>query len=196
MSELSWNEQLLAGIVIYGASIFGLALGLAALGVPFPSTLLVLGVGALIRQGDLDWRWLLAFGALGVIAGDLIGYAAGRMLGEVAIRRRIPPALWAQAEQAFTRYGGRAIFWSRCVLTPLAVPVNLMAGSSHYPIGRFILYDALGEMLWLTGFGVLGYVVGTQWELVAELVSNSVGLLVGVALVIAGYFLYRRWGKA
>ena len=72
-------------------------------------------------------------------------------------------ATWQRAEEYFARRGGIAIVLTRCVLMPIAVPVNLVAGSSEYPVWRFAAYDVSGELIWLLGYGALGYLFGSQW---------------------------------
>ncbi len=50
----SLTEYLLAYILNYGASFLGLVLLVGAIGVPIPTTLLVVAGGAFVRQGLLD----------------------------------------------------------------------------------------------------------------------------------------------
>jgi membrane protein DedA with SNARE-associated domain len=81
------------------------------------------------------------------------------------------------------------------VLTPIAVPINLVAGSSDYPAGRFVAYVAAGELTWLLGYGALGYLFGSQWEYVSDLISNTSGLLVGLVVASAGAYAIVRWQR-
>ena len=77
--------------------------------------------------------------------------------------------------------------------TPLAVPVNLIAGGSGYSFRRFFLYDVAGEVTWLALFAGLGYLFGSQWEAVSQFISDFSGLLVGVVSFGTGvYILLRR----
>ena len=84
-------------------------------------------------------------------------------------------------------------------LTPLAIPTNLIAGSGGYVYWRFLLYDAAGEITWLVVYGGLGYLFGSNWEALSQLLSDLSGLLAGVVLLAIGsYFLwrYRRRAKS
>ncbi|MFC1976391.1 hypothetical protein ACFLXQ_08325, partial [Chloroflexota bacterium] len=65
MMDLNLTDLLLHGMTTYGAAVFGLVLLLGALGVPIPSTLMVLAAGAFARQGAIDWRAALLIGLLG-----------------------------------------------------------------------------------------------------------------------------------
>jgi undecaprenyl-diphosphatase len=58
------------------------------------------------------------------------------------------------------------------------------------------MYDALGAALWTIGFVLLGYGLGASWR-VAERWVGRVGLIVGIAVAIAGLvFWVRHRGRA
>ncbi len=78
---------------------------------------------------------------------------------------------WLNAQESFQRRAWLAIFLTRFLITALAVPTNLIAGGSGYKFRRFMLYDVLGEILWIPLYGGLGYAFGTQWEVVNEFIS-------------------------
>ncbi|MFL5801795.1 MAG: DedA family protein [Roseiflexaceae bacterium] len=187
------NDLLLTSIVTYGAVVLSLVFLLAALGLPLPSTICVVAGGAFIQQGVLDLSTTIALGLVGVLLGDTLSYGMGRLLRRPIQRRYGQSAAWLRAAAYFGRHAAIAIYLTRCVLTPIAVPINLIAGSSDYPIGRFVAYDAAGELTWLLGYGALGYLFGSQWEYVSDLISNASGLLVGLVIAGAGaYALIRR----
>ena len=60
------------------------------------------------------------------------------------------------------RRGGIAIYLTRWLFTPLALPTNLIAGSSGYPFWKFLLFDIAGEITWILLYGGLGYAFGSQ----------------------------------
>jgi membrane protein DedA with SNARE-associated domain len=196
MSLSDLNDTLLTAMVTYGAIVVGLALFVNGIGVPMPSTLLVLASGAFIQQGVLDLPSTLAVAFVGVILGDWLSYGIGRALQGPIERRYGQSASWQRAEAYFARRGALAIYLTRCVLTAIALPINLIAGSSGYPFTRFATYDALGELTWLLIYGTLGYLFGSQWEYVSDVVSNFSGVLVGGLLVAAGAYGLFRWQRA
>jgi LPXTG-motif cell wall-anchored protein len=86
-----------------------------------------------------------------------------------------------------------AIYLTRWLLTPFALPTTLIAGSSNYPWRNFTLFVILGQATWITLYGGVGYAFGSQWELVSEFVSNFTGLIVGLIILGVGvYLLFRR----
>lgn len=190
------TELFLTGVITYGAPALGLALMISALGVPLPGTLMVIAAGAFVRQGVIDLPSASLFGFAGAVLGDSLGFGIGRFasgwVGRVFGKR----AVWQKALSTFRRRGGAAIYLTRFLLTPLAIPTNLIAGSTAYSFRRFLIYVGAGELTWLALFGTLGYAFGSQWELISEFVSNFSGFLVGLAAIAGGiYFLLRRKRK-
>src|SRR5262249_51514865 len=145
MNLSNLSDLLLTAIVTYGAVVLALIFLLAALGLPLPSTLCVVAGGAFIQQGALNLPLTLALGFAGVVWGDTLSLGLGRLLRRPIQRRYSRSAAWLRAEGYFARHAPIAIFLTRCVLTPIAVPINLIAGGSDYPIGRFVTYDSAGE---------------------------------------------------
>jgi membrane protein DedA with SNARE-associated domain len=190
MSDLT--DTLLTAVLAYGAPALGLVLLIAALGIPLPATLLLLAGGAFVRQGVLDSRLALALGLLGSVLGDSGSYCLGRCGGALVLKRVEGSAAWRQAQATFDRRGALAILLTRFLLTPLALPTNLIAGSSHYAFRRFLALDALGELVWIALYGGLGYLFADQWETLSDLASSLTGALLGLlVLVVGGSLTYR-----
>jgi membrane protein DedA with SNARE-associated domain len=191
----SLSELVLTGMLAYGAYALGLALLLGAVGLPLPGTLLLLATGAFVRQGYIDLPSALALGLAGVVLGDSVGYAVGWLAGTWAHRRYGDSSAWQSAVALVERRGWLAIYLTRFLLTPLAVPVNLIAGAGGYGYWRFLLFDVLGEATWLLLYGSVGYAVGSQWEAVSEFASNFTGLLVGLVALGVGIVLALRYWR-
>jgi len=195
MSLSDLNDLLLTYIVTYGAVVLALVFLLAAIGLPLPSTLCVVAGGAFIQQGVLDLYTTIGIALVGVLVGDILSYGMGRLLRRPINQRYGQSVAWLRAEAYFARRGGLAIYLTRCVLTPIAVPINLIAGSSGYSVARFMSYDAAGELTWLLSYGVLGYLFGSQWEYVSDFISNASGLLLGLVIAGAGAYALIRWQR-
>lgn len=187
------SDFLLTQIINYGAPILGLIVFIGALGAPLPGTLIVVAVGAFCRQGFLSWpvTGLVAF--ICVVLGDSLSYSMGYYARESILRRLSASAQWTQAEKSFQNWGGMSIFLTRFLITGIAVPVNLLAGTGSFPFKRFLMYDVLGEAIWIFGYGGLGYLFGTQWEVVSDFISNFGGLMLGLVVLMAGFLLAMRW---
>jgi membrane protein DedA with SNARE-associated domain len=185
------SEQILTAILTYGPTALGVIVLLAAVGVPFPSSVVVIASGAFVEQGYLELLPTLFVALLFVVSGDTISYLMGLLSRRLTDRWTQSPN-WKWAEAYFQARGAAAIFLTRCLLTPLAVPTNLIAGGSHFPMLRFMGLSTAGEFTWLVGYGALGYAFGSQWEFISDLVSNFSGALVGLVLAAVGLVWLRR----
>lgn len=189
------SDFLLTQIINYGAPILGIIVFVGALGAPFPGTFIVVAAGAFSRQDILTWHTTGLIALTCVVLGDSLSYAMGFYARDGILDRFQGSARWLQAESSFRRWGGMSIFLTRFLITGIAVPVNLIAGTSKFPFRQFFLYDLLGETIWIFGYGGLGYLFGTQWEAASELLSNVSGLLMGLILLVGGIILAIRWSK-
>ena len=196
MSLADLTASILAWVLIYGPTILALALLIGAIGVPLPGTFLVLAAGAFVRQAVLDLPTALGLALVGVLIGDAISYSLGRAARGPIRHRYGATGAWRAAEDNLQRRGGLAIFLTRWLLTSLALPTNLAAGTTGYPFRRFMLYDAAGEVVWLLLYGGLGYLFSDQWETLSSLISDSSGALVGAVLLLIGVGVLWRSRRA
>lgn len=193
MSDINLLSWLTTGMTTYGPALVGVVLLLAALGVPLPSSLLVVATGAFARQGVIDGATAAALGLAGAVAGDVAGYALGRMAGQRVKKLQARSRLWEKARTTFAQAGGPAVYLTRWAVTPIALPVNLLAGSSGYGFWRFLGFDAAGELTWIVLYGGLGYVLGSQWEWVSEQASVLGAGLAGTAVLLAAVYALIRY---
>jgi membrane-associated protein len=187
------SDFLLTQIINYGAPLLGAIVFVGAMGAPFPATPIVIAVGAFCNQGFLTWHTTGLITLAAVVAGDSLSYAMGYYAREPVLRRFGKSERWAQAEATFNRWGGMSVLLTRFLITGLAVPVNLIAGTSDFRFRRFFVYDLVGETIWVFGYGGLGYLFGTHWELVGEFISNFGSLALGLVILITGIVLAARW---
>jgi membrane protein DedA with SNARE-associated domain len=182
-------------MLTYGPWALGAATLVSALGLPLPATMLLLAAGAFMRQGALDWQAAVILAALGAVLGDSGSYLLGRYGGTLTLGRAPTPTRWRQAQSIFQRWGGLTIFISRFLLTPLALPVNLLAGSTRYTPWRFLGSVVSGELLWVFLFSGLGYVFADRWEALSDLTGDLSLIFVGLTplLLGGGYLLRRVW---
>ena len=71
MMDFDITEYFLTSMVNYGGVILLIVLLAGALGIPLPTTLMVIVSGAFIRQGIIDFAPTLTLGIIGVVIGQL-----------------------------------------------------------------------------------------------------------------------------
>ena len=186
------SDYLLTLIINYGAPAFAVLLFLGALGVPVGASALVIAAGAFSQQGILSWPLMVVLGLIGAVLGDALGFGIGYYAKDWVDQRFGRSPAWKSAEETFDKRAGLAIYLTRFLITALAVPTNLIAGGSGILFRRFLAYDSLGELTWIVLYGGLGYLFGSQWELVSEFISNFGGLILGLVIVAGGIWLWRK----
>jgi membrane-associated protein len=187
------SEYLLTQVINYGAPLLGIIVFIGGLGVPLPCTPLVIAAGAFARQGILPWHTTAFVSIISVVIGDALSYSLGYYAREYVLQRFSGTPQWLQAEESFQKWGPLSIFFSRFLVTAIALPVNLLSGTTRFPFKKFMLYDVLGEIIWIFGYGGLGYLFGSQWEAVNEFLSNFGGLTLGVIIFVVGIKQAWNW---
>jgi membrane-associated protein len=187
------TATLLDWMISYGAPMFCLILFLSALGTPIPGTVVVVAAGAFIRQDLLSIYTVPLLGLLGSVTGDSVIFGVGRFASERIERRFGTKPSWINAKKSIAHRGGIAIYLSHWFVPLLAVPTNLVAGSSRYQYPKLLVFDLAGRITWVLIYGGLGYIFGAQWELITEFMSNFSGLIIGVLAVGLGIYLIVRY---
>jgi membrane protein DedA with SNARE-associated domain len=166
--------------------LFALVLAASA-GAPLPIGILLAGLGAAsAHSGGPDFSLLVASGVLASVAGDGMDYGIGRVGGQRVLH-------WAQSRlrrhRVFASLGRLGapprqetlVFLSRFALTPLATPASLMAGATGLGLGTFLLWDILGEGVFVIGNLMLGRFLS------ADGLDDGPLLLVAGALALVSY---------
>jgi membrane protein DedA with SNARE-associated domain len=193
---MNLSDYLLSTLGVYGLPVLFGTLLVGSVGVPTPASLLLLVAGSFVEQGDMKLWQVLLMASAGAILGDQIGYMLGRWGGR---RLALRLSRWAggeerlkSAEAWLRRHGGAGIFFSRWLLTPLGPFVNITSGLTGYPWPRFLLYDIVGEALWVVLYVLLGKFFSDQVEAVSGFFGDFVWLIVGLLFVgVLGWYLFR-----
>ncbi len=189
---LEWS---LGGLTAYGIPALLLLCYAGSLGIPFPITPVVVAAGALARSGLLDWQLVVLACLAGASLADQSEYLLGRLAQPWLKRNFGQKFLWQQADSALGRQGDLAVVLTRFWLTPLAPAVNVISGG-RTPYLRFLAFDVLGELVWATLYGGLGYLFATQWEQVSQTMSDVSAISIGaLAALAAVYVLFFRRPK-
>ena len=85
-----------------------------------------------------------------------------------------------KAEALAKRWGGPGIFLSRWLVTSLGPWINVTSGISEYPWHRFLLWDVLGEVLWVVLYLALGYAFSGSVQSIAEILGDLAWVILGL----------------
>lgn len=182
-------------LIRHGYSVLFLWVLAEQLGLPLPATPLLLAAGALAGAGQMNLWLAIALAVLASLLGDVSWYEFGRLRGGKVLNLlcRIslePDSCVRKTENAFVRHGSRSLLIAKFVpgLNTMAPP---LAGIIGMRLWRFLIFDALGALLYIGLFAGLGYVFSNQFEQVAARVA-SLGFSLLVILV-GGVGAYITW---
>ncbi len=189
----SYLPYIINWLQLYGYPVLWLSVFIAAVGLPLPTTLLLLAAGAFAALGNFNLLILIPLAISASTLGDNVGYLLGRRFGSLLLHRLerqqrlrfIPTHNIAKARAYFTRRGGWAIFLTRFLFSALGGITNILAGADIYPYKRFLLYDICGETIGATTLLLLGFTFGASWEAVGDMLGTFSGLLLACTIAIA-----------
>lgn len=189
------SDTLFQLVADYGVWLLAVSCFLSCLLVPIPTSLLMLAGGAFVAAGDLDLGNVIAGAWFGAVLGDQTGYQIGRqssgVLDRVTARWPSRKPTIDKARDLVARRGAMGVFFSTWAVAPLGPYVNFIAGASGMGRGRFTLWDAAGEAIWVAIYVGLGYGFSDQLGMVADVASNASGF-VAAAVVTLGLGLMLR----
>jgi membrane protein DedA with SNARE-associated domain len=183
-------------VAAHGYWVVAVIVALESMGVPAPgeTVLVAAGVYAGTTHG-LHIALVVVAAAAGAIGGDNLGYLLGRRFGTIAILRyghllRLNSRRMKLGHYLFDRHGGKVVFFGRfvAVLRALAAP---LAGITGMAWQRFLLFNALGGVLWSAAYGFGAYALGEHVHRLTR-PAAIVTLVLGSAAVVVVLLFVRR----
>jgi membrane protein DedA with SNARE-associated domain len=174
----------------YGLVLLFLFVAVESAGVPLPGETTLVAAAVLASQGHYSIISVIAVAAAGAIVGDNGGYWAARIGGR-ALLARIPivrdhfERVLPQAQRFFERHGGKTVFIGRFIAV-LRFTAAWLAGLSHMPWWRFLLWNASGGIVWATAVGLVAYEFG---KAAADAIGHY-GFYAAIAIAVAAVIAY------
>src|SRR5437660_7308978 len=180
-------------LATYGYWAVLLFVAIESSGIPFPGETML--IFASIYAGTthrLSIVLVIAAAAAGAIIGDNIGYWVGREGGYRLLRRygryiRLDERKLKLGQYLFRKHGGKVVFFGRFVALLRALAAFL-AGTNRMSWPRFLLFNALGGIVWATLFGLGGYFLGDNIHRFTGPIGISAIVL--AVIVIIGFSIF------
>lgn len=186
------GTQLAQLLATYGYGAVLLFVTIESAGIPFPGeTMLLIAAIAAGMTHQLSIPLVISAAASGAILGDNLGFWIGRTAGYNLLRRygryiHLNERQLKLGHYLFLKHGGKVVFFGRFVAV-LRAWAAFLAGTNRMSWPTFLLFNALGGIVWATLVGLSGYFLGT----VMYQFSGPVGIVttIGAGFVSLAWFL-------
>lgn len=186
---MPFDSTLTNAISTYGAWIVGGTVAVESMGIPVPGeTMLVTAAVYAGTTGELSVAHVVVAAIIGAIVGDNVGFWIGRTVGFRWVLRhrsllRLTTRRLKLGQYLFLRHGGKVVFFGRFVAV-LRVLAALLAGLNCMNWGRFLLFNALGGMVWAAAYGLGAYAFGEALTSALRRFGVVLGIAAAAAIVV------------
>ncbi|MET9632022.1 DedA family protein [Lentzea sp. NPDC006480] len=180
-----------------GAPGAALAIALENLFPPLPSEVFLPLAGFTAAQGKMSLFDAILWTTSGSVAGALVLYWIGALLGRDRVRRiaaRMPLVRVSDVDRTeawFLRNGYRTVFFGRMIPVFRSL-ISIPAGVERMRLVPFLACTAAGSLLWNTALILAGYLLGDNWHLVEQYVGIASKVVLGLAVVALVIFVIMR----
>jgi membrane protein DedA with SNARE-associated domain len=183
-------------LTAYGYWAVLLFVAIESMGIPFPGETMLLV--AAIYAGTthrLSLPLVIVAAASGAILGDNLGYWIGREGGSRLLRRygcsiRLDERKLKLGQYLFRKHGGKVVFFGRFIAV-LRTWAAFLAGVNRMPWASFLLFNALGGIIWATLYGLGGYILGENIHRLTGPIGLSM-MVLGLLTTITSLVYVRR----
>ncbi|GAA0124970.1 DedA family protein [Clostridium sp. CTA-19] len=131
--------------------------------IPFlPGDSLLFAAGAFAALGDLNIVILIIFLGLAAILGDTVNYHIGRYLGPKVLKddnKFLKKEYIDKTNKFYETYGGKTIILAR-FMPIIRTFAPFVAGVGKMNYKKFITFNAIGGIVWVSGISLIGYSFG------------------------------------
>jgi membrane protein DedA with SNARE-associated domain/rhodanese-related sulfurtransferase len=161
---------------------------------PVPAVLFLMTAGALVASGSLNLGGVILAGVVGSLLADYAWFLLGRWQGYRVVRALCSFSMDGQhyslrARRFFARRGLLGLTFAKFIpgLDGLMPP---LAGALNVTTVLFLLFDAVGALLWSAGYCLVGYLFADRLDIVAATLGRVSGIL---AILLGGVLFYLVW---
>jgi membrane protein DedA with SNARE-associated domain len=157
---------------------------------PLPSELIMPFAGFVAARGKLDPFLVVLCGTFGSLAGTMPWYFAGRAVGMERMHRwagrhgrwlAVSQSDLASAQAWFERRGALAVALGRLVPALRSV-ISAPAGIARMPIQVFLLWSAVGSLIWTSLLAGVGYLLENRYGQVVNWLDPVSKIIVAAAM--------------
>ncbi len=175
---LDWVDGVVQG---HGTWVVAVVIFFESMGLPLPGESLLIGLAIYAStKGGINVYAALSWAVVGAVMGDNAGYLIGRLAGRRALVRwggkiGLTEKRITLGDYMFQKHGGKVVFFGRFIAF-LRTFAALLAGATHMHWTTFLIWNGLGGVCWVVGYGMAAYLVGDH----IKAFIGPIGLTLGV----------------
>lgn len=180
----------------YGYVLVFVFLTIEAAGVPIPGETALVTAAAFAGRGTMHIVGVIIAATLGTVAGGHLGYWMGVRGGAGVVARYgrwvgLNEQRLEQTRRFFELHGAKTIASGRFVAFVRSF-MGIFAGLSGMPLRTFALFNAIGAVIWVLTFSILGYVFGRNLPRLVHYIGRvSLVVAIFIALITIIVFVWR-----
>jgi membrane protein DedA with SNARE-associated domain len=168
---------------------------------PVPSELVMPPAGYWAAKGQMSFALALLCGVVGSVIGALANYYGAQLIGRPLIQRYGKYVLLSEknllrSERFFAEHGEISTLIGR-LFPVIRHLISIPAGLHRMPLGKFILYTAVGAGVWCAILTWIGYFLGQhegtlRSEEIHRYVTWALLVLIPVSVIAVLVYVLRR----
>jgi len=163
---------------------------------PFPSEIIMIPAGYLAFKGEMNIYLIILVGILGSVGGALLNYYLAMHFGRAFILRYgkyffIKEETLDKLESFFNTHGEISTFTGR-LIPGIRQLISLPAGLARMNIAKFSFYTAIGAGIWVIVLVAVGYLVGSNEELISEYLKSATLIAMVSVVFITIFYVVRH----
>ena len=171
--------------------------------IPLPSELVIPPAAWLASEGQLNIYLVVFSGVLGSVIGASVNYVISMWLGRFVIYKlsdhkvahffHVTKEKVEKVELFFLKDANYSTFIGRLIPVVRHL-ISIPAGFSKMNYKKFMLFTTLGSFVWVSILAILGYVAGSNQELLSKYYKELTWALLFIGLIWI-YFTFIRKRK-
>src|SRR6476620_1141746 len=184
----------------YGYVLVAVFLMIEAAGIPIPGETALVTAAAVAGNGTMHILGVMIAAAIGTIAGGHVGFWLGVHGGQAILTKYgrfvgLNAVRLEKTRRFFDQHGAKTVATGRFVAFVRSF-MGIFAGLSGMPLRTFAMYNAIGGVVWVLTFSVIGFVFGRNLPRLIHYIGRaSLVLAVLIALIVAVVFGWRYFTK-
>lgn len=171
---------------------------------PIPSEVILTLGGFMTSYTSMNVPGVIFFSTFGSLLGAIILYYVGKLLNQerlIALSMgplgRILHFKTTDICRSISRFrekGNASVFYCRFIPI-LRSLISIPAGMCEMPQGHFLIYTALGSLIWNTILVTLGSIMGDNWTQISDIFNKYSNLTKLALIALLAFLVFKHFRK-